>query len=328
MTTDTAVTLSYSNAWWRIDTVTLIPKTGTRIFESCMTIPDGIRYIAYPPDALGSNGKKLTPAATACSMLFPAPGREALFVSWLTLCPRPKLPIIDSTHMHRLIYIPQCETSILHDARNLGTYSIGYADDANIFLSDLRIRNNGVDIELRPSESGFASVFHQLPPPFDKGFLEFEFTLLATTNYHGFAFPARSVVKRMYPAFDAKEPDRLFTRVLSEIQVLNLSGLKDGSITNEELPKQLLTYDLRPTNLPVNTAVNYLNSDDAWKPTSDPQIKHLAELQRQRAGELSRSSQSRSPVSVARMFFFGIVLMPIAVYALRRLYRRGHNRNP
>jgi len=317
ITSDTDVVLSYSNGWWRIDAIPVSSKPG--VFESCMIIPEGTRYIAYPMNAaLGPNGKKLTAEATACPMLFPPPGHEALFVSWLTLCPKPKLPIIDAAHMRRPVYIPGCETSILNHPRNIATYSIGY--DGN-FLSDLRIRNDGVGVEIVQSESGLKPEFHRFPRPFDRGFLEFEFTLLATTNYHGFAFPARAVVKRLYPAFDSKEPARLFTHVFSEIQVYAIGSLDDKMMKDGILPSEILATDMRFTNLPNSEPVNYLITDEAWRPTSDPQIAVMAEKKGQRAANQARSFQNRSSGQLVKTIFFCVMLMPIVgilVFALRR----------
>lgn len=322
--TQTSVTVSYSNTWWRIDSMMEgvgADKATERVYESCMSIPEGTRYIVYAPDAVGKDGRKLTGAATACPLAFPSPGHEALFVTWLTLCPKPKLPTIDSMRMRRFIYIPECEIGILNDARNLGTYVMAFNTAGGNFLSHLQIKNDGADIQVKLGESGFESVFHRFPPPFDKGFLEFEFLLLDTTNYHGVVFPARAVARRFYPAFDSVEPTRLFTNVVSEIQIVSITSLYDRGSEREILPSQVVASDLRPAELPNGAAVNYLVTNDIWKTASDPQIKALVNKKR-----LTAVSTPRSGGLSPRGVILGTMLIVTAIISALTLRRLKPNR--
>jgi hypothetical protein len=191
----------------------------------------------------------------------------------------------------------------------------------------LRIRNIGVDVELLLTDKGMEHRFYKLPPPFESGFPEFEFTLLATTNYQGFDFPARAVVKRMYPAFDTKEPSRTFARVVTEVQILSISGIDRSATKDDILPSKLLAVDLRPANLHKGVEVSYLTTDNGWKPTSDPEIKFLAEVQMKRAMERGQSSQAHD-ITSAKVLFFGVLIIPpivFMVFAARRIRHKKIN---
>ncbi len=325
---ETFVTLYYSNAWWRIDSVQTNTETDDRIFESCMTIPGGVRYIVHPPDAVNKDGQKLAAVATACPLQFPMPGHEPLFVSWLTFCPKPKLPFIDSELIHRPIYTRECDVSILMHAKNEGKYSISYDGDANNFLSNLRIWNKGVNIEPQYSPQGAEPILSTFPPPFDSGFLEFEFLALSTTNYQGVTFPVHAIAKRMFPAFDALNPSKLFTRVLSEIQLLaisNWSTSNSASIGTNMLPSLIVAMDFRPEGLPRNTSVDYLITNDMWRETSDPQIAHRAEKVR-----LQGSSQNRNNGSFVRTVFFvasSMSLLVLVVLLMKQRNKMSDERN-
>lgn len=317
---ETFVTLYYSNAWWRMDSVQTNAETGDRIFSSCMTIPGGVRYIVHPLDAGDRDGQKLAAVATACPLSFPTPGHEALFVSWLTFCPRPKLPFINSERIHRPIYTRDCDVSALMHPKNEGKYSISYGGDANAFLSNLRIWNNGVNIEPQYSPPGAEPILSNFPPPFDSGFLEFEFSALSTTNYQGVTFPVHAIVKRMFPAFDVPNSSELFTRVWSEIQLLTVSNwnTSDGIETNL-LPALMVAMDFRPDGLPGNTSVDYLITNDTWRESSDPQIVHRAEKLR-----LRDSLQNRNNGSFVRTVF--LVVGSLSLLALATLLMKHQNK--
>lgn len=318
-TKEAEVIFNYSNAWWRIDAVPIGPEPG--VFESCMTIPGGTRYLVYPMNPLvTATGKKPAASATACPMMLPPPGRGELFKTWLMFCPQPKLPIKDSTQIYRLLPIPECETDLFFHTNNLGDYSIAFDGGTGNFVSDLRIRNRGTEIELLPTASGFEPKFYRLPSPFKNGYLEYEYALLSTTNYLGNAYPARAIVKRMVPTFNRTNSSELYTRVLTEIHLLSLGSFDESSYKNERFPKDLVVSDMRFTNLPGNASITYRTADGSWQSTADPQIANRARQIKKNTSFKTGGTMTRQATKVVLLLF---VLAPIAVYLSFK-----HRKNP
>jgi len=319
-TKETEVIFSHSNTWWRIDAIPIGNESG--VLESCMTIPGGTRYLAHPMNPLVTpTGKKPAASATACPMMFPPPGRGELFRTWLMFCPQPKLPIKDSNQIYRLLSIPECETEIFFHSNNLGNHSISFVGDAGKFVSELRITNRGNEIELVVTPTGFESKFHRLQSPFQNGYLEYDYTLLSTTNYLGFAYPARAVVRRMMPTFNLQQPGELFTRVLTEIQIISIGGFDQSTVKNDNLPKEVVVSDMRFTNLPANASITYQTSDDAWKSTTDPKIAYRA----QQLKKTPRETDKATARHVTRISLFILALSSIAIYLRFEYQKRLHN---
>jgi hypothetical protein len=271
-TRESDVTFVYSNGWWRLDAVPIAPKPG--VFESCMLIPDGTRSIAYPMEpSLTPEGKKPKAQAIACSLLFPSPGGGGgLFDSWLMLCPDPKLPTINSNQIYRLLPIPECETDTLFHTNNIGEYTIEWS---NSFVSRLLVRNVGYEVEFLPSAMGFQSKFRRLGSPWMQGYTEFEYALLSTTNYQGVKFPASAVIKRMMPTFNRQLPAEMFVRVLTEINVVSISGLKTVASNESIYPKEFVVADMRLPDGASGSLITYRASDSEWKSISDMQLDNL-----------------------------------------------------
>ncbi len=317
-TIENTVMLSFSNGWWAVD-ATQLQQDGKRVVQCAMVIPGGVRrYNRFPDDFrndVDADGNMVTTVAAACPLPFPPPICDALFVSWLSLCPRPKLPIIDATHIHRPLFVTERDSDIINDDQNIGTYSMTYIAGGD-FLSDLRITNNGNYVKLEQSNGGFIASYVKFAPPLDQGFLEFKYSLLVTTNYHGVVFPAEAVVERIVSAFDPKYPNKTYTNVITEVQVLTIGELGDQMTGDEVSPAKMIADDFRPANLPEKVAVSYWLTNDGWKPASDPQIAGLVKLKlRGVESEARRSSRA------IRIIFALSVLAPL-VFGISQFYRR------
>ena len=278
--TENMVTLSFSHGWWAV-VATSFQQGGKRAVQSAMVIPEGVRRYDRSPDDFrndrNADGKKITTIATAWSLPFPPPACDPLFVSWLALCPRPKLPIIDAGHIHRPLFVAEHDADIINNDRNIGTYALTYIAGGD-FLSNLRITNNGNYVQLEQTNGGFLASYIPFAPPWDRGFLEFQYSLRATTNYHGVIFPAAAVVERLFSAFDPQDPIKAYTNVITEVQVLSIGDLGDQLPGDELVPAVMVVDDFRPANLPKNVSVSYWLTNEAWKPTSDPNIAGLVKL--------------------------------------------------
>jgi hypothetical protein len=194
---------SYSNGWWQVELSNASPSHGGPTVQNCRRIPDGVRhYMRFQNSPHG-----LTPA-TACPSAFPPPGMAGgMFECWLSLCPYPELPLIDDRRLHRFLNVPTCQSELYNDPRSEGDYHLVFQQPQAAFIRELIVTNSGFWVDLSP-QAEFVFVRHG--QPFDNGgFPERKYTLLESTNLHGFTFPLRGRFEYWMPSFPATTRDEI-----------------------------------------------------------------------------------------------------------------------
>jgi hypothetical protein len=301
-----AVLFSYSNGWWQVEVQF---KTGFKpgipaallngTVVNCLSIPDGIRYVTTksrsytpPPPRNAWSTAFVEPIA------FPPPERNNLFICWLTLCPNPALPIHDTKKMTRLVSSEQ-----VRDPMSLGAYTLNYDMD-NRFVSLLCITNDGT-IYIGGGKT------RKLHPPFDKGHLEFEFAVLAATNWNGIVFPLSSVLRKHVPdPGGAKDSQLLFAAAVTR---LNIESLDSSVVKPDVTLSQTVIYDSR---LPGGSAspVIYKATNDSWiAATNNLALMRRAKEQRSAANSMrdSRNYKSGTKRMVLVVMMGGLLCAPM-----------------
>jgi RNA polymerase sigma factor (sigma-70 family) len=186
-----SVSFTHSNGFWKmhlkcergyhhmIPTVSLLGNT-----TDCENEPSGIRMVTSHTPPFRADA--LVPVYEY-QLDFPPPERNNLFLCWLTFCPNPKLPIISESTMRRL-----CDSDFLNNPDNQGTYESQFCKNAP-FLQTLCITNDGTLLRTSSQPA------RKEQPPYDHGFLEFEYRLIQTTNWKGMPFPIKSTIRKYGP---------------------------------------------------------------------------------------------------------------------------------
>jgi hypothetical protein len=284
--TQAEVTFYSSNGWWQLAAKNLDPRPSYRSTQNSMKIPDGVReFILFEPDSVTTEAK-VYPTA------FPTPWDTKRILAWLSFCPHPPLPVIDGKKMYRFLFVPSggIAVDLLNHPQNVGDYSASYLQPGGIFLSELNVTNNGVDVDVDMTFAKGDNLEVEVKPfpaPWEKGFLDFRFEVLETTNCNGIAFPLRTVLKHFGPNWWSKSADDLYLRGISELVVKRISFAASDLANRKPAPSVLDADDFRPPNLPKNRSVRYRVTDDVWQPVSDPQIQAVARRLRRNADRYS-----------------------------------------
>ena len=236
---------------------------------SCKSIPDGVRsYVKFPERFAKktAGGSEVFDTATAIPLFFPPLEQLELFVPWLSYCPSPELPLVSSNHIRRLL-----TTAMLDRQDNVGTYSLKYVEPGNYFLSELIITNDGYLVKSDGSKF-LAS------PPFEKGFVEFSFKVIAETNFSGIQFPLHTVLRQFMPKPAAKNSNEIYPFSISELHVERITR---GYRHSTNLPAKLVALDTRHKGLRDTVTVNYFVTNDQWTAISEPSQQNLRSFFRQ-----------------------------------------------
>jgi len=269
----------YSNGWWQVEVRYLNPEPRTPAVENCMRIPDGTRH--YTLFAANPNAGMTT--ALARPNAFPPAERTGMFLPWLSLCPSPKLPLINDRLMRRFLSIPDFMSEPFDDSRNQGAFAVKFISPENAFVSELSISNNGFNIDLTVNAHGdVESDIRPYSAPFDKGCLELTYRVLETTNLNGTTFPLRTVYKRFSPGWDSsKNSSSFFCPISAELIVKRIRFPDGKSDEQKPAPAKLYAMDNRPPGFPRERSVGYFVTNDLWKPVSDPEIRQRAAMARE-----------------------------------------------
>ena len=216
--TDGTFLFLYSNGIWQIqftyqhsyhpDSIPSRKKMGTVI--DCKRIPDGIREIITPPDNTNN------PSATTSSSSFPSMAQQELFLPWLSLCPNPELPMVSSNLIHF-----DFRREMLSNPKNEGRFSIGYIEPGKQFLSELTVTNNGAMIQ-------YDGNVVELPAPYNNGYIQFSYRVLAVTNYNGVTFPLNVVLYQFAPSPTGNSSDDIYPAVVSTLNVSRIATNEEG----------------------------------------------------------------------------------------------------
>ena len=284
----------------------------------CRNIPDGIRYVATSrKGAAMAAVTNIWRMANLESTAFPPPEMTDLFISWLTLCPNPRLPIIEGNKMRRLI-----SAEFLKDPKNpAGEYALKYAGPDNAFVSELRITNNG----MVPMSDG---TLLKLSPPFDKGHLEFEYKVLETTNWNGVVFPLRSVLYKHTALPGGRTQKDLFSSVVAR---LNVESIRAGvDLPEIDLRKaSFMVYDNRLPHLPGLPPIKYVTTNDLWVPATNQALVKFAAAYNM---IMRDSSPSAANITAKKRHIMAAVMLVLALGPLLGLIcyktmRRNNNKN-
>ncbi len=277
-------TFACSNDWWEIEVVRLNAAQGEGEIENCCVVPGGVRhYVLFK----GRANDGALDAATVCPISFPPPTSYSMFVTWLSLCPVPRLPTIDAERMHRFLEdIPACSDTLdlMTVPQNEGNYSVTYLNPKTLFLKQLKIWNDGIEIvtgnDNRPQ-------FRRFSGAFEKGFLDSEFTVMVSTNIHETSFPLQTIYQHYATNWATETHDDLYRSMYSELTVSHLS-FGTHQLQSTPKPTEMFAFDFRPDKVPVR----YLVRNDQWKPITDPQIQTLVRLAR-RSTEATQKKTTR-----------------------------------
>jgi hypothetical protein len=290
---------SYSNGWWEIEcqfengySRGMPTNTLTGRLLNCKRIPDGIRLIVARADESGPILKSnVIQSAIVQPISIPNPGSADLLLCWLSLCPQPELPLIETNRMRRLV-----SSEFLSDSRNQGTYNIRYLSPSDYFVAELNITNDGVFVTADKS-------IQQFKPPFENGYREFTYRVEATTNISGILFPAHTALYKYVPQSDAKSQNDVRPAVVARLDLTRVN-LSVEQLTRFPI---LIALDHRPTNLPQGVTVNYRVTNDQWVSVSNPKMKQLATLYR-----LIPGGGKASKTGISWFFATSLVILAVA----------------
>ncbi|HEX5221422.1 MAG TPA: hypothetical protein VFZ59_17800 [Verrucomicrobiae bacterium] len=315
-------TFTYSNGWWEAVTRSISRDQSTASpfgalqphTAYCMRIPDGIRhYTVY--DGVSNS---LT-AAVACPINFPPPGDFPLFAIWLSLCPDPELPLLSSNRIRRFVSLPSCEKEVLNHPQNVGDVTARYLDSPERFLASLRISNNGTYVDVKMGGGVDVSTYAE---PFDRGFMDFQYEVIETTNIYSLLIPLKTELKRygIKRLSEAAGGAKLYTGSLVEVAIKNLS--LTASPTSRVTPRVLFAFDSRPPQLTAPALVRYSVTNDEWQPVSSTQISRLVKSATVADGN-SIEHTNRTASRTLRLIFFLMSFSFLALLIIRSLNPRA-----
>jgi hypothetical protein len=277
------------------------------VISNCKRIPDGIRLFTTFSNRLAvaaDSGPSVLIPVTAEPATFPPAEQRTLFLPWLTFCPKAQLPMLDGTHIRRLI-----GADLLSNSKNVGDYKLEYLEPGRLFIALLDITNNGV-MFLQGGRT------MRLPPPLEQGHLEFGYRVLETTNFAGIRMPARSILYTFQPARAARSAADLR---LSTVTRLELESVQSGRRRLEIPPRRMYAMDARPPELRNGVTVNYIITNDQWSPLTNSHMKPVVQ-------SLAHRQPPRSPDRVRRTIVLSvlvaIVIAPVLWLAAKKLKRR------
>jgi len=317
-------TFSYSNGWWRVCShyergnipgVDWEKQHLEKTILDCSRIADGVRvlYLSQSAGNESNDQEKPLPPAIAWPIAFPPPEEAILFAPWISLCPKPELPVLDNGVIRRFT-----QASLVNDPRNRGDYSVDYLSPnySNSFLASVEITNTK-HIFLQDG------TVKSLWPPFDKGYREFSYLVNAVTNFNGIDFPLRSTCKRFFPKPHAKNENDL--QVMSVTSV-DIDSIKGETIVPFSIPSKLMAFDRRSSNSPVNAEAKYVVEKDQWKSVTNPRLVHLAQYFGEHAAR-TQTVETRN-INIRRRMILGFLIVLPASFAFIFAYlsAKKHNR--
>jgi len=262
-----------SNKWWQVDIRPKNPSKDELALQSCMRISDGIRTFSLFAD---DTREGLTPT-DVCPISHPLPGNWMSLYTWLSLCPDAELPINASGEIRRFVNIPFCVPKLFSHPDAAGNLSVRYLQPQKAFLEELSIDNSGISIGLGVDQKPEFVSFHH---PFDKGFTEFTFELVESTNLNGLKFPLKTTIKRFMPNWHPEAKDSLFASSVSHLNVHEIYLTGGAQQERASGPQRVVAIDSRPGDLPNGRTVDYIVTNDLYSPLSDPKIQSLAKILR------------------------------------------------
>jgi hypothetical protein len=302
------VLFAYSNGWWQIryrrqwvETSIVAARQPAVTILDCKKIPDGVRWFAMAEQQ--HPGDKALPLALTKSIAFPPPEQTDLFLTWLSLCPYPEIPVIDTTVM----WMFEASKLIKHPATR-GNYVVKYLDPEQAFLARLDVMNtNGVIFLSDGSQS-------QMGPPFDHGFTELRYEVLAITNCNGLSFPMETLLSRYEPRTSANAPDDVYAAVVARLLILRVDTLSHDMATNFPTPT-LIAQDYRFVGVTNGVAVNYKVINDQWNTVRNSNLVRAAKAYAAVSAKTVGSRMNRPKAALVKTVVLFLFFVPSAAYA-------------
>jgi hypothetical protein len=282
--TEEDVFFTYSNGLWQVElkgrpggfqttiplqTIAPFPKGVSagglpESISNCKNISGGVRYITTARSvqdiAVASN---IWRHAFVEPTPFPPPETVSMFVCWLALSPNPELPLIDGNKMRRLL-----SADFIKNPKNQGEYTLQYISPDNIFISELSITNDGIG--LLPDRT-----LMKWSPPFDKGYLEFEYKVLETTNWNGVSFPSRAILHKYFPLPNGTNRNDLFATVVARLDMKSFhAGIESPYVDLSH--SKLFAHDNRLPHLPELGPIRYVVTNDQWVAATNTALAQFA----------------------------------------------------
>lgn len=313
---DGKVMFSYSNGVWHVQftpqySYPIALKKGDESVEDWKSIPNGTRQIVTfinHTNLVASNGVPIRPFAEATTSMFPTASKKGLFVPWLSLCPYPDLPTIDSNT------IPfNFQPKFAGHPKNKGTYSARYLNPQNAFLAELEITNNGSAFDMSGSSFDYQD-------PYNKGFRELSYRVLETTNYQGLTLPVHTELRGFGPIPNGKTSEDVYPGIISElyIQKYDFTG---SNLTLLPVPHFLVALDYRLTTNDAHANYDIIN--DQWASISNGRVKKLSVLAEKVAQRYATKQDGNSGKrNVVMIALFVVVLAPAVLFAYRSINKK------
>lgn len=319
---------SYSNGEWDVQvTYQRLPESENNLNNpngvadlehldgfmiDCRRIPGGIREIYnVPTNSLSTSQRAANslPAAFAKTNTFPEWERQEVFLPWLSLSPRPELPLVDSNLM-RIHF----ETALLDKPENEGSFMLHYMQPQNFFLSDFIVTNNGLIFLMDGSTM-------PLPISYKDTFPQFVYEVLQTTNLSGVEFPQHAILSQFSPLPNGKSAKDIYTVDVSRLYVTRIdTGGNNLSLKN--MPTNLEALDSRPLGLAGGRTVNYLIVNDQWPSATS----HMQQVAANIAGRMYESPIENAKYTERRLviilFLILLTIIPLSI-SFRKLKHKG-----
>ena len=312
---DGKVWFSYSNETWHVQftpqyTFPIPLNEANRSVEDWKIIPNGIRKMVIfinNTNTIGSNGVALRQFAEAITNTFPLASKKGIFLPWLSLCPDPKLPLVDSNSIAF-----NFQPKFSGHPKNRGTYSVTFLGPQAKFLAELDITNNGSAFDMDGNSFNYQT-------PYNRGFREHSYRVLEITNLHGITLPMRAVLYGFSPVPNGKSSEDLYRSSVTEMFVENY----DFNFSRPPLvpvPSFLVALDYRLSTNDLHANYDVLN--DQWPPIANGRLQRLAKIVEQAA----KSSPAARNHKERRFLVLGVLLalvtLPAIVFAFRYLPKK------
>ena len=272
---DGKVLFSYSNGIWQIQfSYQHYYNPGLSVADGRMAtmiddkrIPDGIREIfSFPSDTntVTADGRPISKTAIVRLGSFPSVAQQEVFLPWLCLCPNPELPLVNSRLIH-INFMPE----LFDNPKNAGGFKATYIGPEQQFLSELTITNNGTIF----SSDGNT---YEYPEPYKKGYVEFSYKVLETTNCNGINFPLNAVLCQFAPLPNGISQDDVYLGGIIKFHILRID-VGGHNLTLKPVPASVLALDYR-LGLANNRTMNYMVTNDLYLSLTNRIMQQLANV--------------------------------------------------
>jgi RNA polymerase sigma factor (sigma-70 family) len=273
---DGLVLFSYSNGVWQVQFTpqhqffpplpVSVPTGPMATVMDEKRIPDGIReIITFPP--MPNPPKNLRPSANVRSNAFPSIGQHELFLPWLSLCPNPELPLINSNLIHQ-----NFRPELFGNPKDASGFRMSYIEPERQFLSELVITNNGTAFL-------FGGNTMKYPEPYQNGFVSFSYKVLETTNCQGINFPLSAVLYQFAPLPNSKSPEDTYQAVVAKLSIQRID-IGGRHLQPTPVPEHVIALDER-FGLSNNLTMNYDVTNDQYFAMTNANLEQLKKIYEQ-----------------------------------------------